>query len=339
MKRFLLNRFAGSAIVLLGVSVITFTLARVIPSNPAALYIGPRARPDDIERVTRQLGLDQPLPIQYLTYMRDMLTGDWGTSIGTKQPVLGEILARLPATLELIAAAMLIAIPVGIALGVLSARWRGRPPDIVVRLVSIVGVSLPAFFLALVLQVVFFRTLDLLPLAGRTSADLRFTSNPLESVTGFNVIDSVITGNWTALGDATYHLILPAIALAAYPLGLIARMTRSSMLETFDQDYIRTARAFGLRSALIDYRLALRNAILPVLTVVGLTLGYLLTGSFFVEIVFNWPGLGTFAVHSLLSVDYPAIMGIALLGAIGYVLINLVVDLAQAWLDPRVRLT
>jgi ABC-type dipeptide/oligopeptide/nickel transport system permease component len=338
VKRFLLNRFAGSAIVLLGVSVITFALARVIPSNPAVLYIGPRARPDEIERVTHQLGLDQPLPAQYLTYIRDMLGGDWGTSIATKRPVLDEILTRLPATLELIAAAMVIAIPLGIALGVLSARWRGRPPDIGVRLVSIIGVSLPAFFLALVLQVLFFRELNVLPLAGRTSADLRFT-NPLESVTGFNLIDSVVTGNWVALGDTTYHLILPAIALAAYPLGLIARMTRSSMLETLDQDYIRTARAFGLRRGLIDYRLALRNAILPVLTVIGLTFGYLLTGSFFVEIVFNWPGLGMFAVHSLLSVDYPSIMGIALLGAIGYVVINLIVDLAQAWLDPRVRLT
>lgn len=338
MKRFLFNRVAGSVIVLLGVSVITFVLARVIPSNAAALYIGPRARPEDIERVTRQLGLDQPLPIQYLTYMRDMLTGDWGTSIGTKRPVLDEIFGRLPATLELIVAAMIVAIPLGIALGVLSARWRRRPPDMGVRFVSIVGVSLPAFFLALILQIVFFRNLQLLPLAGRTSADLRFT-NPLESITGFNLIDSLVSGNWTALGDSASHLVLPAIALGAYPLGLIARMTRSSMLETLDQDYIRTARAFGLRNGLISYRLALRNAILPVLTVIGLTFGYLLTGSFFVEIVFNWPGLGTFAVHSLLSVDYPAVMGIALLGAFGYVVINLLVDIAQAWLDPRVRLT
>lgn len=324
--------------MLLGVSVITFVLARVIPSNAAAMYIGPKARPEDIERVARQLGLDQPLPVQYLTYMRDVLTGDWGTSIGTKRPVLDEILGRLPATLEIIAAAMAIAIPFGIALGVLSARWRGRPPDIVVRFVSIIGVSLPAFFLALILQVVFFRNLDVLPLAGRVSADLRFT-NPIEPITGFYLIDTVITANWTAFGDTVYHLILPAIALAAYPLGLIARMTRSSMLETLDQDYIRTARAFGLRTGLIEYRLALRNAILPVLTVIGLTFGYLLTGSFFVEIVFNWPGLGTFAVHALLSVDYPAIMGIALLGAIGYVVINFIVDLSQAWLDPRVRLT
>ncbi len=338
MKRFLIRRLAGAIVVLTGISMIAFALARVIPSNAAALYIGPRARPEDIERVTRQLGLDQPLPIQYLTYMRDVLGGDWGTSIRSKQPVLDDILGRLPATLELIAAALLIAIPIGIALGVLSARWHGQTPDVLVRFVSIVGVSLPAFFLALLLQVVFFRLLDVLPLTGRVSSDLRFTS-PLESITGFNVIDAVLTANWTALGDSASHLVLPAVALGAYPIGLIARMTRSAMLETLEQDYIRTAHAYGLGRVLIEYRLALRNAILPVLTVIGLTLGYLLTGSFFVEIVFDWPGLGTFAVHALLSVDYPAIMGITLLGAVAYVAINLIVDIGQAMLDPRIRLS
>ncbi len=338
MSRFVLRRVAGSALVLLGVSAITFFLARVIPSNAAALYIGPRARPDDIARVTQELGLDRPLPVQYLTYMRDVLSGDWGTSIGTKRPVIEEILGRLPATLELIAAAMLIAIPLGIALGVLSARWQGRVPDVLVRIVSIAGVSLPAFFLALVLQIIFFRLLDVLPLAGRSSTELRF-SDPIDPVTGFLVLDTILAGNLTALGDALAHLVLPALTLAAYPLGLIARMTRSAMLETLGQDHIRTARAYGLPSGLINYRLALRNAILPVLTVIGLTLAYALTGSFFVEVVFNWPGLGTFAVRALLNVDYPAVMGIALFGAVGYVAINLLVDLGQAWLDPRIRLT
>jgi len=337
MTRFVVRRLAGSALVLLGLSVITFTLARVIPSNPAALYIGPKARPEEIERVTRQLGLDQAPPVQYLTYMRDMLTGDWGTSIGTKRPVLEEIVSRLPATLELIAAAMALAIPLGIVLGVLSARWQRRPPDVLVRVVSIVGVSLPAFWLGLLLQVVFFRNLDLLPLSGRVSADLRFTA-PIEPITGLYLVDAALGWNWAAFVDASRHLVLPALTLAAFPIGLIARMTRASMIETLDQDYIRTARAYGLRDRFVTYRLALRNALLPVLTVVGLTLAYSLTGSFFVEIVFNWPGLGTFAVHSMLNVDYPAIMGIALFGAAAYVLINLVVDLAQAWLDPRVRL-
>lgn len=337
MTRFLLRRLAGSAVVLLGVSLITFVLARVIPSNAAAIYIGPKARPDDIARVTHQLGLDQPLPVQYLTYMRDLLRGDWGTSIGTKRPVLQEIGDRLPATIELIVAAMTIAILAGVLLGVLSARWRGRLPDVVVRIGSIVGVSLPAFWLGLILQVVFFRTLHLLPLAGQVDSDLRFTS-PIVPVTGFVVIDAALGGNWAGLGDALLHLVLPAMTLAAYPLGLVARMTRASMLETMDQDYVRTARAFGLGSRFITYRLALKNALIPITTVAGLSLAYALTGAFFVEIIFNWPGLGTFVVHSLLNVDYPAIMGVTLFGAIGYVVINLLVDATHAWLDPRVTL-
>jgi ABC-type dipeptide/oligopeptide/nickel transport system permease component len=337
VTRFILRRLAGSAAVLLGLSIITFALARLVPSNPAAVYIGPKARPEDIARVTEQLGLDRPLPIQYLTYMRDMLTGDWGTSIGTKQPVLSDILARLPATLELIFAAMAFAIPVGIALGVLSARWNRRPPDAAVRIVSIVGVSIPAFWLGLLLQMLFFRSLHLLPLTGRVDADLRFVS-PIASITGFYLIDSVVTGNWVALWDASLHLILPAITLAAYPLGLIARMTRASMLEAMSQDYVRAARASGIGVRLITYRLVLKNALIPVTTVVGLTLAYCVTGTFFVEVVFNWPGLGTLAVKGILNLDFPVIMGITLFGAAIYVVINLVVDITQSWLDPRTRL-
>ncbi len=337
MISFIARRLAGSAAVLLGLSVITFALARLVPSNPAAAYIGPKARPEDIARVTEQLGLNQPVPVQYLTYMRDMLTGDWGTSIGTKRPVLEEILGRLPATLELILAAMLIAIPLGILLGILSARWRRRTPDLGVRIVSIVGVSLPAFWLGLLLQVLFFRNLHLLPLTGRVDADLRFVS-PITELTGFYLVDSLASGNWTAFGDVAWHLVLPAMTLAAYPIGLIARMTRASMVEALGQDYVRAARAAGISERLITYRLALKNALIPVVTVVGLTLAYALTGTFFVEVVFNWPGLGTFAVKGLLNLDYPVIMGITLFGAAAYVLINLGVDLLQAWLDPRTRL-
>ncbi len=337
MSRFLGRRLGTAILVLFGVSLVTFTLARVIPSNPAALYIGPRARAEEIARVTEQLGLNRPLPLQYVDYMGDMLTGDWGTSIGTKRPVLSEILDRLPATLELLITAMIIAVVVGTLLGVLSAQWRGRPPDLVVRLIAIAGVSMPAFWLGLLLQVLFFRQLDLLPLSGRLDTDIRFLS-PIADVTGFFTIDALVTGNWVALGDAAAHLVLPAVTLAAYPIGLIARMTRASMLEALSQDYVRSARAYGIGERTVVYRLALRNALPPTLTVLGLTLAYSLTGAFFVEIVFNWPGLGQFAVDALLNVDYPAVMGIALLGAAGYVLINLAVDIAQAWLDPRVRL-
>jgi peptide/nickel transport system permease protein len=338
MTRFLLRRLASSVVVLAGVSVIVFILARLIPTDVAAMYIGPRARPDDIERVREQLGLNEDLATQYLVYMRDMVQGDWGTSIATKQPVLDEILVRLPASLELIAAAMLIALPLGLGLGMLSARWQGRPVDAGVRIVSIIGVSLPAFFLGILLQILFFRSLDVLPLSGRVDSDLRFTS-PIDEVTGLYLIDALVTMNWPAAADVMWHMVLPAITLAAYPIGLIARMTRSSMLETLGKDYIRTARAYGLGERLIVSRLALRNALVPVLTIIGLTLAYLITGTFFVEIVFSWPGLGTFAVKSILATDYPAIMGIALFGAAAYVVINLVVDLAQAWVDPRIRLT
>jgi ABC-type dipeptide/oligopeptide/nickel transport system permease component len=337
MTRYLARRIGTALLVLLGVSLVTFALARVIPSNPAALYIGPRARAEEIARVAEELGLNRPLPFQYLDYMRDMLTGDWGISIGTKRPVLSEILDRLPATLELLIAAMIIAVLAGTFLGVLSAQWRGRPPDLVVRLIAIAGVSMPAFWLGLLLQVLFFRELELLPLSGRLDTDIRFTA-PIVPATGFFTIDALLQGNWIALGDAAAHLVLPAVTLAAYPVGLIARMTRASMLEALGQDYVRSARAFGLPERTVIYRLALRNALPPTLTVLGLTLAYSLTGAFFVEIVFNWPGLGQFAVDALLNVDYPTVMGIALLGAAGYVLINLGVDLAQAWLDPRVRL-
>jgi peptide/nickel transport system permease protein len=196
---------------------------------------------------------------------------------------------------------------------------------------------MPAFFLGLILQIIFFRNLHLLPLAGRVDADLRF-SHPLTLITHFILLDSLLTGNWITFKDSVYHLVLPAITLAAYPMGLVARMTRAAMLETLEQDYIRTARAYGIKDRIIIYLYALKNAINPTLTVIGLTFAFALTGTFFVEIIFNWPGLGLFTVRSLLNVDYPAIMGMTLFGAVGYVLINLVVDLLQAWIDPRISL-
>jgi peptide/nickel transport system permease protein len=334
---FIIRRTLTSIFVLIGVSIITFSLARVIPSNAAALYIGPKARPADIERVSKQLGLDKPLPVQYAIYMKDLLHGDLGISIGTKRPVLDEITGRIPATLELLIVAMLIAILVGVPLGVLSARSQGRPLDVGIRTLSIAGVSMPAFYLGLLLQILFFRTLEWLPLAGRVSNDLRFIS-PVTEITNFILVDALVTRNWVALIDAAMHIILPALTLAAFPIGLIARMTRAAMLEVLEQDYIRTARAYGIRNVVIVYIYALKNAISPTLTVIGLTFAFALTGTFYVEIIFTWPGLGLFTVRSLLNLDYPAIMGVTLFGAAAYVLINLAVDLIQAWVDPRISL-
>ena len=334
---FLLRRLGTSLFVLIGVSIITFFIARVVPANPAALYIGPKARQEDIERVTKQLGLDKPLPVQYAVYMQELLRGDLGTSISTKRPITEELAGRVPATLELLFSGMFIAILLGVPLGVLSARWQGKPFDWMVRVISIVGVSMPAFFLGLILQIVFFRNIELLPLAGRVDSDLRF-SNPLTEITNFILLDSLFTSNWVTLKDAFLHLVLPAFTLAAYPIGLIARMTRAAMLEVLEQDYIRTAKAYGIRQYFIVYFYALKNAISPALTVIGLTFAFALTGTFFVEVLFNWPGLGLFTVRSLLNLDYPAIMGMTLFGATGYVLINLLVDILQAWVDPRVSL-
>ena len=334
---YVIRRLAMSLLVLVGLSIITFTLARVIPSDPAALYIGPHPNPGDLERTREKLGLNRPLPIQYASYLGDVLSGDWGDSIATKRPVLQEIGDRWAASLELLLVAMTFAVLVGVPLGVFSARLQGSPFDVGVRTLSIVGVSLPAFWLGLLLQIIFFRNLQLLPLAGRFDTDLRFT-NPIEMLTGFHLLDTVITGNWIAFKDVAWHIVLPALTLAAYPIGLIARMTRATMLEVLSQDYIRTARAYGTPESFIIYAYALKNAIGPTLTVIGLTLAYALTGTFFVEIVFNWPGLGMLTVHSLLNVDYPVIMGITLFAASGYVIINLLVDLAQAWIDPRISL-
>ena len=294
---FVIRRIIGAIFVLIGVSIITFSLARVVPSNAAALYIGPRARPEDIKRVEEQLGLNEPLPVQYGVYMRDLLKGDMGTSIGSKRPVTQELSDRLPATMELLLVSMSIAILFGVPLGAVSAYGQGRGSDILIRVISIIGVSVPAFALGLLLQIVFFRSLDLFPLSGRLANDMRFIS-PVQDITGFYLIDTAVTQNWIAFKDSVWHIILPAITLAAYPLALIARMTRSTMLEVLSQDYIRTARAYGLKERFIVYVYALKNAFGPTLTVIGLTFAFAITGTFFVEIIFNWPGLGLYTVRS-----------------------------------------
>lgn len=332
-----IRRLLLSIAVLLGMTLVTFTLTRVVPSNPASLYLGTRARPDQIERVTEELGLNDPLPQQYARYLGGILRGDFGESLATKRPVRQEILSRLPATGELLIAAIIIAISVGIPLGVFSAQLHGKPADVAVRSFSIIGVSVPQFWLGLLLQLAFGLGLGLLPLAGRVDSTLRFTS-PIEEITGFFVIDTLLTGNWVAFKDVLWHLILPAVTLAAYPIGLIARMTRATMLEVLEQNYIRTAEAYGISQSMIVYVYALKNAIIPTLTVIGLTFAYSLTGTFYIEIIFNWPGLGLFTARSFLNLDFPAIMGITLFGATGYIVINLIIDLIQAYIDPRVSL-
>lgn len=333
-----LRRLFLSILVLLGMTIITFTLTRVVPNNPASLYLGTRARPEQIAEVTEELGLNDPIPQQYTRYLSDLLSGDLGDSLATKRPVTTEIASRLPATAELLLTSLVIAISVGIPLGVFSAQLHGKPADIFVRAFSIIGVSLPQFWLGLLLQLFFGLLLEWFPLASRVDSTLRFTS-PIQDITGLFLIDTLITGNWVAFQDVAWHLVLPAVTLAAYPIGLIARMTRATMLEVMAQNYIRTAEAYGLSRRLIVYVYALKNAIIPTLTVIGLTFAYSLTGAFYVEIIFNWPGLGLFTARSFLNLDFPAIMGVTLFGAVGYIVINLCIDLLQAYIDPRVSLS
>jgi peptide/nickel transport system permease protein len=338
MIRFIITRLGTALIVLLVLTVIVFVLARVIPSDPAVVYVGPKAPPAELARVRHELGFDRPLIVQYFLYLGGLLTGNWGVSLATKRPVLEEMATRLPATLELILAAMIIAVIGGILLGVLATRRPGGPLDGVIRVLAIGGVSMPAFWLGLLLQVFFVGTLGLLPATGQFSSEIKFTS-PIAHVTGFPLFDSLITGNGTAYLNGLEHLILPAITLAAYPLGLIARMTRASMLDVMGQDFVFTASAYGLRDGFIRWRLALKNAMPPTLTIIGLATAYALTGTFFVEVVFNWPGIGQFATEAMLAVDYPAIMAITLLGAAGYLIANLIVDILQARIDPRVAIS
>jgi len=337
MTAYVVRRLGLALIVMFGVSVLTFLLTVIVPSNPAMRWVGPHAKLEQIEKAKIELGLDKPVHIRYFKYVANFLRGDWGVSIRTHQPVLRDIATYLPASLELIIFGMVLGFAVGIPLGIISAVRDGTMVDHGSRVFSIIGVALPTFWLGMILQLVFFKQLGLFPLAGRVAMMTRFTA-PIEHITGFYLFDSLITGNFTAFGSALSHIVLPGITLAAYPLGLSARMTRATMLEVLSEDYIRTARACGLHEVRVLTVYALRNAIGPVFTVGALTFAYSLVGTFLIESVFTWPGLGQYGSRAIISVDYPAIMGVTILIAFTYVVLNLLVDLTQAFLDPRVRL-
>jgi peptide/nickel transport system permease protein len=337
MLSFILKRTGWLIFVLFGLCAITFVLSRVVPGDPAAVYLGPRAKPEQIELIRAKLGLDEPMPVQFAYYLRDVLHGDLGESLRTHRPVLGGIRDHLPASLELMFVAIIIAIVVGVPLGVISAKKENTAVDHTSRLFSVASTSLPSFWLAMIFQIIFFRWLGIFPLGGRLDTVVGLV-NPIENITGFYVLDSLITGNWPAFKDALMHLFLPAITLAAYSTGLIARMTRSTMLEVLREDYITTARAVGVSEKEILFVQGLRNALGPTLTTAGLCFAFMLTGTFFIEMIFFWPGLGTYITNAILLNDYPVIMGVTLLMAIFYVVVNLVVDILIAMVDPRIRL-
>ena len=337
MLRYVIRRLMWFVLVLLGLCAITFILSRIVPSDPAASYMGPRPRPEQVEKVRVQLGLDKPLYVQFAYYMRDLVHGDFGESLRTHRPVLQGIWEHLPASLELMISGIFIALLVGIPLGVISAKKENTAVDHLSRLFSVANVSMPAFWLAMIFQIVFFRWLGILPIVGRIDTVVSLVS-PVKDITGFYTLDTLITGNWTALRSALSHLVLPSLSLAAYSTGLIARMTRSTMLEVLREDYITTARAIGVSEREILFIQALRNALGPTLTTAGLCFAYMLTGTFFIELIFAWPGLGTYTTNAIFLNDYPVIMGVTIMMAMFYVLVNLLVDLLLAVADPRIQL-
>ncbi len=337
MIRFVGQRLALGVLVVVGVVILTFLIARVIPGDPAVTYAGPRASRAQLEQTRKQLGLDKPFVVQLGDYLKGIATGDWGTSYRTKRPVLDDLKTVLPASIELVTAGMLIAVLVGVPLGLVAARYKGGLPDVLVRIASVVGVSMPVFWVALILQLLFAQKLGWLPSAGEYNPNLYYTS-PLTSYVQMPVVDALVTGNVPVFESAISHLILPAVVVALYPAGLLARMVRASVLDTLGESHIRMARSLGFGDRAILGRWALRPALNPVVQVTALVFAYSLANTFLVEAVFDWPGLGSYAANSLQSLDTPAVLGVTLIVAIVYVILNLIVDIVQAAIDPRIRL-
>jgi peptide/nickel transport system permease protein len=322
--------------MLCGITLLTFVISHAVPADPVAANLGEQAaaNPQVVAAFRHEWGLDRPLPQQYLIYVWRLLHGDMGMSISTHQAVAADLRQDLPATIELAFAAMLISLTVGIPLGIMAGVRRDSAVDQFSRSTSLIGVSMPVFWLGLVALVVFYAWLGWAPSAGQLSPRL---SQP-PAVTGFVVVDALLDGRGDVARDALAHLVLPAAVLSAYSIGVITRMMRGSMLDVLGEDYVRTARAKGLPGRRVTLRHAARNALLPVITIVGLSFGGLLSGAVITETVFAWPGLGSYAFRSATSLDFPAIMGVGIVVASVYVFANLLVDLAYAIADPRIRM-
>jgi len=331
--RFAVRRLILLVPILIGLSLLVFLWIRALPGSPAEALLGERATDQSIEQIRDQYGLDDPFYEQYWRYLQTVGSGDLGTSIRSRRPITEEIKDRFPATVELAVGAMLFATFVGIPLGFLAAKRYGRPLDHASLFLSLIGVSIPIFFLAIILKWVFAVELGWLPSVGRQDVLI-----DAEHPTNFYVLDGIITRNWEAAWDAVRHLILPAIALGSIPLAIIARITRASVLDVQNEDYVRTARAKGISNRAVDVRHVLRNAMLPISTIVGLQVGLLLSGAILTETVFAFPGIGTWLKEAIDNRDYPVIQGGVLFVAIVVVLVNLLVDISYGLLNPRIRL-
>jgi peptide/nickel transport system permease protein len=332
MLKYVLKRILMVIPVMIGVSIIVFCLMRVFSPDPAPIVLGQHATQASVTVWRHANGLDKPVVTQYLDYIGSALKGDLGTSYYTKSPVAAEIGARFPATIELAIAAILFASVLGILLGVFAAVKKNSAFDAASSLFALIGVSIPIFWLGILLIMFFSGYLHLLPSGGRINVMLE----PAH-MTGFYLVDAALQGNWEAFRDAAIHIVLPALALGMYSMAIITRMTRSTMLDTLGQDYIRTARSKGISETKVIGKHALRNSLIPVTTVIGLQFGALLGGALLTESVFSWPGIGKFTVDCIMKSDFPVVQGIVLLVAVIFVSINLIADLLYAFLDPRIK--
>ncbi len=333
MAKLLLERLLTLLLKLFGMAVILFVVTQILPADPAAVAAGTNARPEQIEKIRQELGLDRPFHEQFATYMSGLLRGDLGRSLLTRRAVADDLRLRFPATLELALLSGVVIVFCSIALGIVSAMRAGGPIDFFIRGFVVLGMAIPPFVLALFLQLIFAKSLDWLPLEGRLPAIMA----PPPFATGLYTIDSLLASQWESFWSSLRHLALPVAALSLGRLAVGARFTRSGMLETLSQAYVRTARAKGLNERRVVLRHAFRNALIPVVTMLGVQIGFLLSGAVLVEVVFTWPGLGRYAVESVLSFDFYAVIGAALVIAVIFVISNTIVDLLYMQLDPRIR--
>lgn len=338
MARYILRRVVLSLLVIAGVVLLTFLITRLVPGDPALTWAGPRASADELERAREFLGLDRPLPSQIGQFFGNVASGDLGVSIRTRRPVLTDLREVVPASLGLVIPALLLAVGLGVPIGLIAARYRGRAADVLARVLAIFAVSAPVFWVALILQLLFFQVLGLLPAAGEYATSLVY-SDPLRTVTGVAYLDAMATGNWPVFLSALQHIVLPAMALALWPMGVVARMVRASVLDASEEPFAQMVRSLGFSERAVLSRFVLRLAWSPVVQVLALVFAYTLANAFLVEAVFNWPGLGSYAALSITSLDVPAIIAVTLFVAVVYVVLNLIVDVVQAWLDPRVVVT
>jgi peptide/nickel transport system permease protein len=332
--RFVIRRLLLLVPILIGLSILVFLWIRALPGGPAQSLLGERATESTVREIEEQYGLDDPIHVQYLRYVENVVRGDFGTSIRSRRPVSDELGERFPATIELALAAMIFSVTLGIPLGFFAAKRYGTIFDHGSLLASLLGVSIPIFFLAILLKYIFAIQLGLLPTVGRQDVLIN-----IDHPTNFYVLDAIIAGNPEAFWDAIEHLILPAIALGTIPLAIITRITRASVLDVQNEDYVRTARAKGLPPRTVDRRHVLRNALLPISTIIGLQVGLLLSGAVLTETVFAWPGMGTWLVEAIENRNYPVLQGGILFLAVVFVLVNLLVDLSYALINPRIRVS